>query len=127
MKEIVKTDKAPAAIGPYSQAVKVQCGTLVFCSGQIALNPKTGEVVGKTSAEQCKQVMDNIVGLLKAAGSDVSKILKTTIFMTDLRDFGMVNEMYSTYFTSDTPARSAVEVSRLPKDAKIEIEVIAFV
>ena len=127
MKEIVKTDKAPAAIGPYSQAVKIQAGKLVFCSGQIPIDPRSGEIVGKTSAEQCKQVMDNIAGLLKAAGSDVSKIIKTTIFMTDLRDFVMVNEMYSTYFTSDTPARSTVEVSRLPKDVKIEIEVVAFV
>ena len=127
MKEIIKTDKAPPAIGPYSQAIKFHGGTLVFCSGQIPIDPRTGEIVGKTSAEQCKQVMDNIAGLLKASGSDMSKIIKTTIFMTDLRDFGMVNEMYSTYFTSDTPARSTVEVSRLPKEVKIEIEVVAFV
>jgi 2-iminobutanoate/2-iminopropanoate deaminase len=127
MKEIIKTDKAPAAIGPYSQAIRIQCQTLVFCSGQIPIDPKTGEIVGRTSAEQCKQVMDNISELLKAAGSDISRIIKTTIFMTDLKDFGPVNEMYSTYLTSDAPARSTVEVSRLPKDVKIEIEVVAFV
>lgn len=127
MKEIVKTDKAPAAIGPYSQAIRIKCSTLVFCSGQIPINPKTGELVGKTSAEQCQQVMDNIAELLRAAGSDLTKILKSTIFLTDLKDFAPVNEMYSTYFTNDPPARSTVEVSKLPRDAKIEIEVIAYI
>jgi 2-iminobutanoate/2-iminopropanoate deaminase len=127
VKEVIKTDKAPAAIGPYSQAIRFTPGKLVYCSGQIPINPRTGELVGKTSAEQCKQVMDNIAELLKAAGSDMSRIIKTTIFMTDLRDFGPVNEMYSTYFSSEPPARSTVEVSRLPKEVKIEIEVIAYV
>ncbi len=127
MKEIIKTDKAPAAIGPYSQAIRIKCGTLVFCSGQIPINPKTGEMVGKTSAEQCKQVMDNIAELLRAAGSDITKILKSTIFLTDLKDFAPVNEMYSTYFTNDPPARSTVEVSHLPRDSKIEIEVVAYI
>jgi 2-iminobutanoate/2-iminopropanoate deaminase len=127
MKTIIKTDKAPAAIGPYSQAIKIQSGTLLFCSGQIPINPATGEIVGKSSADQCKQVMDNISELLKAAGSDLSKIVKTTIFLTDLRDFAPVNDMYSTYFTSAPPARSTVEVSRLPKEVKIEIEVVAYI
>ncbi len=125
MREIIKTDKAPAALGPYSQAVKIDSGKLVFCSGQIALDPKTGEVVGKTAGEQCKQVMDNISALLRAAGTDLSKVVKVTIYMTDIRDFGPVNEMYSTYFDMQPPARATVEVSRLPKDAKIEIDVIA--
>lgn len=127
MKEIIRTDKAPAAIGPYSQAIRIEAGHIIFCSGQIPLNPKTGEIVGKTAGEQCKQVMDNIAALLKDAGADMSHIVKTTIFMTDIRDFGMVNEMYSTYFDMNPPARSTVEVSRLPKDVKIEIEAIAIV
>jgi len=125
MREIIKTDKAPAALGPYSQAVKIDSSRLVFCSGQIALDPRTGEVVGKTAGEQCKQVMDNISAILRAAGTDLSKVVKVTIYMTDIRDFGPVNEMYSTYFDMQPPARATVEVSRLPKEVKIEIDVIA--
>lgn len=125
MKDVIRTDNAPSAIGPYSQAVRTNCGSLIFCSGQIALNPKTEQIVGKSSSEQCKQVMDNITALLQASGSDLSRIVKTTIFLTDLADFGPVNEMYGTYFDSAPPARSTVQVSRLPKDVKIEIEVIA--
>lgn len=125
MKQTIKTDAAPAAIGPYSQAVLVKGGDLVFCSGQIPIDPKTGQISGKSTSEQCKQVMDNISALLKAAGSDMSKVVKTTIFLTDMSDFGPVNEMYSTYFDTAPPARSTVQVGRLPKDVKIEIEVIA--
>ena len=125
MRQTIKTDTAPAAIGPYSQAIVVKGGPLVFCSGQIPINPKTGQISGKSTSEQCKQVMDNISALLKAAGSDLSKVVKTTIFLTDMNDFGPVNEMYSTYFDTAPPARSTVQVSRLPKDVKIEIEVIA--
>ncbi|PWB67728.1 reactive intermediate/imine deaminase [candidate division GN15 bacterium] len=125
MRQTIKTDAAPAAIGPYSQAIVVKGGTLVFCSGQIPIDPKTGQVVGKSTSEQCRQVMDNIQALLQAAGSDLSKVVKTTIFLTDMNDFAPVNEMYSTYFDSAPPARSTVQVSRLPKDVKIEIEVIA--
>jgi len=125
MKQTIKTDTAPAAIGPYSQAVIVKGGNLVFCSGQIPIDPKTGQISGKSTSEQCRQVMDNISALLKAAGSDLSKVVKTTIFLTDMNDFAPVNEMYSTYFDSGPPARSTVQVSRLPKDVKIEIEVIA--
>ena len=127
MKEIIRTDKAPAAIGPYSQAIRIEPTAIIYCSGQIPLNPKTGEIVGKTAAEQCKQVMDNISGLLREAGVDLSHIVKTTIFLTDLGDFGPVNEMYSTYFDVNPPARSTVEVSKLPKGVKIEIEAIAVV
>lgn len=127
MKEIIRTDKAPAAIGPYSQAIRIEPKAIIYCSGQIPLNPKTGEVVGKTAAEQCKQVMDNIGGLLKEAGAEYSNIIKTTIFLTDMGDFGPVNEMYSTYFDVNPPARSTVEVSKLPKGVKIEIEAIAAV
>lgn len=125
MREVIRTDQAPSAIGPYSQAIKVTCGTLLFCSGQIPLDPKTMQVVGKTAGEQCQRVMDSITELLKAAGTDLSHVVKTTIFLTDMNDFGPVNEMYSTYFGMNPPARSTVEVSRLPKDVKVEIEVIA--
>jgi len=125
MRQIIKTDAAPAAIGPYSQAVRAQGDAFVFCSGQIPIDPKTGQISGKSTSEQCRQVMDNISALLKAAGSDLSRVVKTTIFLTDLGDFGPVNEMYSTYFDTAPPARSTVQVSRLPKDVKIEIEVIA--
>ncbi len=125
MKHTIKTDTAPAAVGPYSQAIVVKGGNLVFCSGQLPMDPKTGQISGKSTSEQCKQVMDNISALLKAAGSDLSKVVKTTIFLTDMNDFGPVNEMYSTYFDTAPPARSTVQVGRLPKDVKIEIEVIA--
>ena len=127
MKQIIKTDKAPAALGPYSQAVKVDCGKVVFVSGQIALNPETGELVGRTAGEQTKQVMDNIGEILREAGADLTRVVKATIYLTDIDDFGSVNQMYSTYFVSDPPARATVEVSRLPKDAKVEIDVIAFI
>lgn len=125
MKEIIKTDTAPQAIGPYSQAIKMQCGQMLFCSGQIPLDPKTMQVVGKTASEQCQQVMDNITNLLKAAGADWTNVVKTTIFLTDMGDFGPVNDMYSTYVGINPPARSTVQVGRLPKDVKVEIEVIA--
>ncbi len=126
MREVIKTDKAPAAIGPYSQAIRVTCGKVVFLSGVIPLHPETKEIVGKTAGEQCQQVMDNISAVLKAAGANLSKVAKTTIFLTNLNDFGAVNEMYSTYFDSEPPARSTVEVSRLPMDVKVKIEAIAF-
>lgn len=124
-RDIIKTDKAPAAIGPYSQAIKVNCGTMIFCSGQVALDPETGKMVGKTASEQCRQVMDNLLAVLKAAGADLNNIIKTTIFLADMDDFATVNEMYSTYFTTNPPARATVEVCRLPKNAKVEIEAIA--
>lgn len=126
MKEIIKTAKAPSAVGPYSQAVKVPCGTVLFLSGNIPLDPSTMEIVGKTAAEQCTQVMNNIAQVLKAGGADLSKVVKTTIFLTDMDDFGSVNEVYATFFDSNPPARSACEVSRLPKGVKIMIEATAF-
>ena len=126
MREIIKTPKAPAAVGPYSQAVKVSCGTVVFVSMMIPLNPETKEIVGRTGSEQCKQVMDNLSTVLRASGADLSRVVKTTIFLTDLDDFGAVNEMYATYFDTDPPARATVEVSRLPLGAKVGIEAVAF-
>ena len=125
MKQIIKTDNAPQAIGPYSQGIKIPCGKMIYCSGQIPLDPKTGQVVGSTGAEQCKQVMENIKGLLAAAGSDLSQVVKTTIFLTDLAEFASVNEVYGSYFPFDPPTRSTVQVCRLPKDVRIEIEMIA--
>ncbi|MCB2231042.1 RidA family protein [bacterium] len=125
MKKIIQTDSAPAAIGPYSQAVKVACGSLVFCSGQIPLNPETMEVVGDTAAEQCEQVMKNIEAVLRAAGLGFPDVVKATLFLDDLADFAAVNEVYGRYFPDQQPARSTIEVERLPLDVMIEIEVIA--
>ena len=126
MREAIKTDKAPSAVGPYSQAIKVSCGTVVFLSGTIPLHPDTKEVVGKTAAEQCKQVMDNLTQVLMAAGGDLSNVVKTTIFLTDIDSFGPVNEMYATYFDVDPPARATAEVSRLPLGVKVMIDAVAF-
>ncbi len=125
MREVIKTDQAPAAIGPYSQAIKVPCGKMIYCSGQIPLDPKTGNIVGTTGAEQCRQVMENIKGLLTASGSYLDQVVKTTIFLTDMAEFASVNEVYGSYFEGNPPARSTVQVSRLPKDVRVEIEVIA--
>ena len=125
MKQIIQTDSAPAAIGPYSQAVKVACSSLVFCSGQIPLNPETMEVVGETAAEQCEQVMRNIEAVLKAAGLGFGDVIKSTLFLDDLADFAAVNEVYGRYFPDKQPARSTIEVERLPLDVMVEIEVIA--
>jgi len=127
MKEIIKTDKAPAAIGPYSQAVKVKTGHLIFCSGQISLDPVTGQVVGQTVEEQCRQVMENLKAVLKAAGADFSDVVKATIYMADMADFAKINGVYGGYFKNDPPARAAFAVKTLPKEVKVEIEVIASV
>jgi 2-iminobutanoate/2-iminopropanoate deaminase len=105
----------------------VACGRAIFVSGQIALDPQTGEIVGKTAGQQTKQVMDNISEILRESEADLSKVVRATIFLANIDDFGAVNEMYSTYFDTDPPARSTVEVSRLPKDAKVEIDVIAYI
>ncbi len=127
MKEIIKTDKAPAAIGPYSQAVKVPCGTMLFCSGQIPLDPKTMEVVGTDAREQTRRVMDNLGAVLKEAGVDFSNVVKTTIFLADMSDFMAVNEVYAAYFDDNPPARAAVQVARLPKDVRVQIDAIAVI
>ncbi len=126
-RQVIQTDGAPAAIGPYSQAVR--CGDLVFCSGQIALDPATGELVGAGDvAAQTERVMDNLAAVLAAAGSSFARVVKATIFLTDLGDFGTVNAVYGARFEGlEPPARACVEVSRLPKDVQVEIEVIATV
>ncbi len=124
MKTVINTDKAPSAIGPYSQAIKVKPNEMMFISGQIPLDPETMEIVGNSASQQCKQVMDNLSQILKAGGAEFSNIVKTTIYLSNMNDFGPVNEMYATYFDSNPPARATVEVSRLPKDVKVEIDAI---
>lgn len=121
LKEIV-TDKAPAAIGPYSQAIKV--GGLVFCSGQIPLNPETGEVVEGDITAQAEQVMKNIAAMLAAVSKGFEQIVKTTIFLVDMSDFGAVNQVYGKFFPIYKPARSTVAVASLPRGVRLEIEVI---
>ncbi|MBC7384748.1 MAG: RidA family protein [Cryobacterium sp.] len=123
MKKIILTKDAPAPIGPYSQAVRV--GNLLFCSGMIPLVPSSGEIAQGDVKAQTKQVMDNIAALLKSAELDLSRVVKTTIFLKSMADFPVVNEVYGSYFKGEFPARSTVEVSRLPKDVSVEIEVIA--
>ena len=123
MKKIVSTSDAPAAVGPYSQAIR--SGNLLFCAGQIPLDPKTGQLVTGDIAIQTRRVLDNISALLKAAHLTFGHVVKTTIFLTDMNDFQTVNDIYATYFREQPPARSTVAVAALPKGAKVEIEVIA--
>ncbi len=120
---IVATERAPGAIGPYSQAVIG--GGLVFCSGQIAIDPATGEMVGKTAAEQARQALANLRAVLEAAGSGMDRVLKTTVYLVDMADFGAVNEVYAEAFGDHQPSRAAFAVARLPKDARVEIEAVA--
>lgn len=121
-KQTVNTQNAPAAIGPYSQAVKA--GNLVFTSGQLPLNLQSGELVADIEGAT-KQSLDNIKAILESAGSSMDKIVKTVVFLKDMNDFVAMNAVYATYFPSNPPARSAVQVARLPKDAVVEIEAIA--
>jgi 2-iminobutanoate/2-iminopropanoate deaminase len=122
-KEIIATDKAPQAIGPYSQGVKA--GGMLFFSGQISLDPVTGEMVGKEIAAQTERVMENIAALLAAAGLGFGDVVKSTIYLTDLANFAIVNDIYGRRFSADPPARSTVEVKGLPRGGGVEIEVIA--
>jgi 2-iminobutanoate/2-iminopropanoate deaminase len=121
--DIIKTTGAPEAIGPYSQAVAA--GDFVFCSGQIPLDPTTMTLIGESAAEQTSQVLRNLSEVLKAAGSGPGKVIKTTVFLKDMNDFVEMNEIYATFFGNHKPARATVEVARLPKDVKVEIECIA--
>ena len=123
MKKIVSTTEAPAAVGPYSQAVRI--GPMLFTAGQIPLDPQSGQIVSQDVAEQTRRVLDNLTAVLKAEGMDFSNIVKTTVFMTNLGDFQTMNEVYASYFTDQPPARSTVQVSALPKGAQVEIEVVA--
>jgi len=123
MKKIVATDHAPAAIGPYSQAIR--SGSMLFCAGQIPLDPKSGQIVSEDIAGQTKQVLENVSAILQAAGLNFGHVVKTTIFLISMSDFQTVNEIYGSYFRENPPARSTVAVSALPRGAKVEIEVIA--
>jgi 2-iminobutanoate/2-iminopropanoate deaminase len=127
MKKTVHTDNAPKAIGPYSQAVIDPNSGLVFTAGQIAIDPSTGEIVGGDVADQARQVFENLRNVLQAAGLDFGNVLKATVFLKNMDDFTRVNEVYSQYFQRDFPARSAIEVARLPRDVLLEIEMIAHV
>ncbi len=122
-KKIISTDKAPAAIGPYSQAI--QSGNFLYTSGQIALDPSSSEVVTGGIQAQAKQVLENLKAVLAAGGASLDKVVKTTCFLNDMNDFVPFNEVYQTYFSENPPARSCVAVERLPKDVLVEIEAIA--
>ena len=121
-KKVIATEKAPGAIGPYSQAMRI--GNMIFTSGQIPLNPATGEMVTEIAAAT-KQSLENVKAILEVEGATMDNVIKTTVFLSDMNNFVAMNEVYATYFPQNPPARSAVEVARLPKDAVVEIEVIA--
>ncbi|HHY63110.1 MAG: RidA family protein [Bacillota bacterium] len=123
LKKVVDTDRAPAAIGPYSQGIVA--GQFLFVSGQTPLDPATEKLVDGGIKEQTKRALDNIVGILEAAGTGLDKVVKVTVYLEDMNDFAAMNEVYASYFGSEQPARCAIEVSRLPKDAKVEIDAIA--
>ncbi len=125
MKQVVHSDHAPKALGPYSQAIKAN--GMVFCSGQVGLDPATGEFAGDDVSTQCNQVMENLKAVLQEAGSGLDQVVKTSIFLADMGDFGTVNEIYGSYFSQNYPARETVAVKTLPKNALVEISVIALV
>jgi 2-iminobutanoate/2-iminopropanoate deaminase len=125
VRQIIQTDNAPRAIGPYSQAVVA--GGFVFASGQIPLDPQTGEFVAGGVAEQTEQVMRNLTAVMEAAGTSLERVVKTTVFLADMNDFAAMNEVYGRYFSERPPARATVEAARLPRDARVEIEAIALV
>jgi 2-iminobutanoate/2-iminopropanoate deaminase len=123
MRDIVQTDRGPKPIGPYSQAVRAN--GFLYVSGQVALDPKTGELTGADIQQQTQRTLENLKGILEAAGSNLHHVVKTTVFLKDMNDFAAMNEVYAKFFTLAPPARSTVQVARLPKDALVEIEVIA--
>jgi 2-iminobutanoate/2-iminopropanoate deaminase len=123
MRDVVSTDRGPKPIGPYSQAIRAN--GFLYVSGQVALDPKTGELVGADIQQQTQRTLENLKGILEAAGSNLHHVVKTTVFLKDINDFAAMNEVYAKFFTLAPPARSTVQVARLPKDALVEIEVIA--
>ncbi|MDQ3666356.1 MAG: RidA family protein [Acidobacteriota bacterium] len=125
MKQIIKTDRAPQAIGPYSQAVRAR--GFVYASGQIPIDPASGQFVAGGIAEQTEQVMKNVAAVLEAAGSGLDRIVKTTVFLAEMDEFAAMNEVYAQFFKSDPPARATVQAAGLPRNARVEIEVIALV
>jgi len=123
MKDVILTDRGPKPIGPYSQAIRTN--GFLYVSGQVALDPKTGEMAGADIKQQTERTLENVKGILEAGGSNLLHVVKTTVFLKDMNDFAAMNEVYGKYFTLSPPARPTVQVSRLPKDALVEIEVIA--
>ncbi len=123
-RKIISTDQAPAAIGPYSQANAA--GGFLFTAGQIPLDPATMEIVGTTAAEQARQALTNAKAVVEAGGLTLDDVIKVTVFIQDMGEFGNINEVYQTFFSAEPPARSVVEVSRLPKDVLVEIEMVAY-
>lgn len=123
-RQIIRTDQAPGAIGPYNQGVRA--GGFLFTAGQIPLDPKTMEVVGTTAAEQARQALRNAQGIVEAAGLTMGDVVKATVFIRDMGQFAAINEVYATFFPGEPPARSVVEVSRLPKDVLVEVELVAY-
>lgn len=123
-RQIIRTDNAPGAIGPYNQGVRA--GGFLFTAGQIPLDPKTMEIVGTTAAEQARQALVNAKGIVEAAGLTMGNVVKATVFIRDMGQFAAINEVYATFFPGEPPARSVVEVSRLPKDVLVEIELVAY-
>lgn len=124
--DTILTTQAPAPIGPYSQGTRAQ-GTLVFTAGQIALNPATGQIAGDDISAQTRQVLENIKAILEAGGSGLGAVVKTTVYLKDMTEFGVMNEVYGQYFAESPPARTTVEVSRLPRDVRVEIEAVGTV
>lgn len=122
IRAIISTDKAPGAIGPYSQAVKTD--SMVFVSGQLALDPATGNLINDGIKSETRQAMENLKNILEAAGSSLEKVIKTTLYIKEMSDFPIINEAYGQFFQNDPPARACVEVARLPKDANFEIEAV---
>ncbi len=125
MKEIISTENAPGAIGPYSQAIKA--GNMIFCSGQIPIDPATGEFVSDDVAEQTEQVLKNLKAVLEAAGATLADVVKTGVFLADMNDFAVMNEVYAKYFDANKPARATVQAARLPRDTRVEIDCIAVI
>jgi 2-iminobutanoate/2-iminopropanoate deaminase len=123
MKKIISTSDAPAALGPYSQAVRV--GSTIYCAGQIPLDPKTGQIVGRTTAEQAEQVLRNLAAVLRAAGSGLDRVVKTSVYLVDMADFPAMNEVYAKHFATHKPARSTIQAAALPKGVRVEIDAIA--
>lgn len=125
MREVISTQAAPAAIGPYSQAIRA--GDFVFASGQIPLDPSTGALVGGDVRAQARRVLENLDGILRAAGASLAHVVKTTVYLADMADFPAMNEVYATFFTGAAPARATVQVGRLPRDVRVEIDAVAYV
>jgi 2-iminobutanoate/2-iminopropanoate deaminase len=127
VKEVIKTSEAPSAIGPYSQGISAPCGRMIFTAGQIAINPKSGELVNGGIVDQTRQVLENVKSILAASGAKLEDVVKTTVFLSSMDDFALMNETYARYFSANPPARSTVEVAKLPKGAKVEIEALAVI